>query len=91
MYHLQDNGTMESFNNILERGLNNVFCAKWDNWDESVPTVLWAYITTTKKLHRYTPFQLVYGKELVVPAEFITLGLYIAQATEMTHDESVTE
>jgi hypothetical protein len=62
---------------------------KSDDWDERVPTVLWAYRTTTKKLHRYTPFQLVYGREAVVPAEFITLSLFIAQATKMTDDESI--
>jgi hypothetical protein len=53
--------------------------------------VLWAYRTTTKKLHRYTPFQLVYGKEAVVPTEFITPSLYIAQATCMTDEESVAQ
>jgi hypothetical protein len=47
--------------------------------------------TTTKKLHRYTPFQLVYGKEVVVPAEFITPSLYIAHDTQMTDDESVAQ
>jgi hypothetical protein len=36
----------------------------------------------------YTPFQLVYGKEDVVPTEFITLGLYIAQITHMWEEES---
>jgi hypothetical protein len=46
-------------------------------------------MTTTKKLHRYTPFQLVYGKEVVVPVEFVTPSLYIAHDTHMINDESV--
>jgi hypothetical protein len=62
-----------------------------EDWDDRVPTVLWAYRTTTKKLHKYTPFQLVYGKEVVVPTEFITLSLYIAQITHMSEDESVAQ
>jgi hypothetical protein len=53
--------------------------------------VLWAYRTTTNKIHRYTLFQLVYGKEAVVPAEFITPSLYIAQATCMIDKESVAQ
>ena len=57
--------------------------------DERVPMILWAYRTTTKKLHRYTPFQLVYEKEVVVPTKFIIPSLYIAQATGMTNKESV--
>jgi hypothetical protein len=59
----------------------------WENreyWDDRVPTILWDYRTTTKKLHKYTPFQLVYGKEVLVPVEFITLILYIAQITHMS-------
>jgi hypothetical protein len=54
-------------------------------------SVLWAYRTTTKKLHKYTPFQKVYGREAIVPAEFITPSLYIAQVTQMIDDESVVE
>jgi hypothetical protein len=36
-------------------------------------------------------FQLVYGIEVVVPAEFITPRLYIAQVTHMTDDASIVE
>jgi transposase InsO family protein len=60
-YHLQANGTVEAFNKILENGLTKVCCANCEDWDERVPMVLWAYQITTKKLHKYTPFQLVYG------------------------------
>jgi transposase InsO family protein len=71
-YHPQANGIVEAFNNILERGLTKVCCTNREDRDDRVPTVLWAYRTTIKKIHRYTPFHLVYGKEDVVPAEFIT-------------------
>jgi hypothetical protein len=33
----------------------------------------------------------VYGREVIVPAEFITPSLYIAQVTQMTDDESIAE
>jgi hypothetical protein len=79
---------VEAFNKILERGLTKVCCANREHWDDRVPIVLWAYRTTMKKLHRYTPFQLVYGKEVGVPIEFITPSLYIALATHMIDDES---
>jgi hypothetical protein len=77
------------FNKISERGLMKVCCANKEDWDDIVPTVLWAYRTTTKNLDKYTPFQLVYGKEVVVLAEFITPSLYIAHITHMLEDESV--
>jgi transposase InsO family protein len=76
-YHPQANGTIEAFNKIREKGLTKVCCANQEDWDDRVPEVLWAYKTTKKKLHRYTLFQLVYGKEAMVLAEFITPSLYI--------------
>jgi hypothetical protein len=42
-----------------------------------------------KKIHKYTPFQLVYGKEVMVLAKFITPSLYIAHITNIPKDESV--
>jgi hypothetical protein len=51
----------------------------------------YGYTGQQKKLHRYTPFQLVYGREAVVPAEFITPILYITHATHMTEEESVAQ
>jgi hypothetical protein len=62
----------------LERGLTKVCGTNREDWDDRVPIVLWDYRITTKKLHKYTPFHLVYGKEVVVPAESITLSLYIS-------------
>jgi hypothetical protein len=53
--------------------------------------ILWACRITTKKLHRYTPFHLVYGKEVVVPAKLITLSLYIAQIRNLLEDELVVQ
>lgn len=62
-----------------------------DDWDERVPAVLWAYRTTTNKLHKHTLFQLVYGREAIVPAKFVVPSLFIAQATHMTEEESIAE
>jgi transposase InsO family protein len=67
-YHPEANGTIEAFNNILERGLKKVYCTNQEDWDNRVPVVLWVYRTTTTELHKYTSFQLVYGKEAVVLA-----------------------
>jgi transposase InsO family protein len=89
-YHPQANGIVEAFNKIMERGLTKVCCEHREDWDNRVPTVLWDYMTTTKNLHKYTPFHLVYGKEVMVPTDFITPSLYIAQITHMSKEESVT-
>jgi hypothetical protein len=55
-----------------------------DYWDLKVPKVLWAYITTCKKITGKTPFILVYGKEEIVPLEYLIPSLHIVAITEMT-------
>jgi hypothetical protein len=37
------------------------------------------------------PFHLFYGKKVVVPTEFITTSLYIAQITHMSEEESIAQ
>jgi hypothetical protein len=61
-YHTQENGTIEFFNKILENALTKICNVKMDDWDLKIPTVLWAYGTTCKKLTWNTQFILVYGK-----------------------------
>lgn len=56
-----------------------------------VPRTLWDYHTTPRWPHKYTPFHLMYSKEVVVPIKFIFPNLYISQATKMYDDESIVE
>lgn len=88
-YHTQENNIFEAFNKILEKDLTKICSISWDNWDEQVPTTLWSYHTIIKWLHKYTPFQLFYGWEAIVPAEFIIPDLFIAQTTHISEDESI--
>ncbi|XP_042467499.1 uncharacterized protein LOC122050677 [Zingiber officinale] len=54
-------------------GIFRVLCARLDHmggsWVDELPSVIWALRTTLKEATDVTPFQLVYGGEVVVPME----------------------
>ena len=56
-----------------------------------LPVVLWAYRTTCKRLMGHKPFKLVYGKEAVMPMEYIVPSLCIAAATGMANEVALEE
>jgi hypothetical protein len=62
-----------------------------DDWYLRVPTVLWSYRTTCKKLTMQTPFKLVYGLESVVPMEYLVPSLRIVAFTDMDDTGVVQE
>jgi len=90
-YHLQANGTVESFNKIMENTLK-MFCnAERSDWDVWVPAVLWTYRTTCKKLTVKTPFRLMYGVETVMLMKYIVPSMLIVALTRMVNRGALEE
>jgi transposase InsO family protein len=69
-YYLQANGQVESINSILKTMLQWMVGKHKSSWHVHLFSALWAYRTSAKTATGFTPFQLVYGLEAVLPIEF---------------------
>ena len=58
-------------------------------WLEELPSVLWAYRTTTRILTGETPFWLAYGSEPVIPAEVELISYRVDNHDDGKNDEAM--
>ncbi|XP_050242332.1 uncharacterized protein LOC126691322 [Quercus robur] len=67
--HPQANGQTEVTNRTLLKIIKTKLDEAKGAWPEELPSVLWAYRTTTRTPTGETPFRLTYGTEAVIPVE----------------------
>ena len=68
-YYLQWNGQVEAVNGILKTMIRQLVSNHKTTWHQKLYFVLWAYRTSVKTSTGFTPFQLAYGLEAVLPIE----------------------
>ena len=68
-YYPQANGLVEAINKILVTMIKQITGIHKLNWHSMLFSALWAYRTSVKTSTGFTPFQLVYGLEVVLPID----------------------
>jgi hypothetical protein len=68
-YYPQANGQVEAINKVLVTMLRRIIGIHKTSWHTMLFSTLWAYRTSMKSATGFTPFQLVYGIEVVLPIE----------------------
>ena len=70
LYYSKANGQVEAINKFLKTMLRRMAVDHKSNWHLTLFSALCAYRTSIKTTTSFTPFQLVYGLEVVLPTEF---------------------
>ena len=71
-YHPQTDGMVERFNSTLKRLLRKLTQTHNTEWDECLPFVLWAYRGTIHSTTGFSPYHLLFGREMRLPLDELT-------------------
>lgn len=69
LYYHQDNGKVEAINKVLKTLLQHMIGVHRSDWQFILYASLWAYRSSINTATRFTPFQLVYVLEEILPIE----------------------
>ena len=85
----QANGQVE----VMKRSLLKIIKTRLEGvkgvWLEELPSVLWAYRTTTRIPTGETPFRLAYGSEVVIPIDVGLTNYRVDNHDERRSDETM--
>ena len=70
---------MESTNKVIESILTKTVKIHRRDWADRLPEALWAYRTTWSNTMGFSPYDLVYGKNVIFPIEYEIRTLKIAK------------
>jgi hypothetical protein len=78
LYYAQANGQAESSNKTLIKLIKKKIEENPKRWHEVLSKALWTHRISKHSATKVTPFELVYGKEVVLPVEVNLDALRIA-------------
>jgi transposase InsO family protein len=80
--HMQTNGQVERTNGLIlqemKTGMFHDLKARGRNWHKELLSVLWALWTNVNRATRDTPFNLVYGADVILPPEIYLQSARVA-------------
>jgi hypothetical protein len=77
-YYVKANGQVEASNKVLIKIIKKRIKDNPKRWHEKLSDALWAHRTSRHGATKVTPFELVYGQEVVLPME---IGLQSLRVT----------
>jgi len=72
----------------MEIILTKIFQLHHRDWADRLPKDLWAYRTTWRNTTGHTPYELVYGKQVLLPIEFQERTFHIVAQLGLDLDEA---
>ena len=88
-YYPQGNGQVEATNKTFIKIISKMSQEYTGEWAMHLPDAFWAYRNSPKSATGFSPFSLVYGTEVVIPAEIMTQSLRVMQMQEKEKEEEV--
>eukprot|EP00253_Pinus_taeda_P015481 PITA_15481 len=88
-YYPQGNGLAESTNKNLIKIIKRTVDQNQNNWHKALINALWEDRITKKALIGTSPFNLVYGKEVVLPAHLVIPSLSLIQYIDEVPTSSI--
>ena len=73
-YHPQTDGLVERFNQTLKAMLRKVAVQEGKDWDLLIPYVLFTYREVPQCSTGFSPFELLYGRDVRGPLDVLNMG-----------------
>jgi hypothetical protein len=91
VYHPESNGAMERANRIVFNAISKtLFNLHKGKWIEELPKVVWSHNTMVSRTIGFTPFNILYGEEAMLPEEIKHQSLHTIRHA-MAEDEEYSK
>ena len=88
-YHPQTDGLVERFNRTFKDMLKRVLVESTRDWDQLVPCVLFAYREVPQASTGFSPFELIFGRDVRGPLDVLQEEWVSARSEEDTQDSII--